>query len=165
MNQWIKKKKTFSQCYTSINKFKIVNVITLPPWGETTQTQQIDGDGSCCITHFYTHSLFCNIVQNKQHNHFIWCLSASLCREGEDKRRNTKGSVPVPPHVFLSAGRTISPGRANWISDWEPGWRRRRRRRLWIGRRINFTATMHQLFPVRDTEAVLLSKLIVRRVY
>lgn len=41
-------------------------------------------------------------------------------------------------------------GSANWISDWD-----------YEFREINFTATMHQLFPVRDTEAVLFSKLII----
>lgn len=50
---------------------------------------------------------------------------------------------------------TIILGGAKWISDWG----------LWI-QGFNFTATMHQLFPVRDAETVLLfSKLIVRRVY
>lgn len=54
----------------------------------------------------------------------------------------------------LKASAQLFLGSANWISDWG----------LWI-QGINFTATMHQLFPVRDTEAVLFSKLIIRRVY
>lgn len=55
----------------------------------------------------------------------------------------TKHHIGRRLHIIL--------GSANWISDWG----------VYEFRGIHFTATTHQLFPVRDTEAVLFSKLII----